>query len=375
MSINISYKGVATPPIEFSEDVFNTLKDGLDGRVKELEDSVAKEYSVSYALATTNTTSALHLAMCALDLKRGDKVICSVNAYANIPEVIRHFDAEPIFVDCDPFTYNIDLSRLESTLKLNKSKKLRAIIINHMAGLSLSMEDIYRLAKEYDVQVIEDLTEVPNVYYNNQALGSDPRTLIAITNMGDKISGYFDAGVLLTQDETVYKRAKLLINHGLVQDNSRVSYLYDIVDIGCQYRLDEYSAIYASVLFKQREREFQRRLEIAKIYFQELQDLKHVRLPLKSENHSYFRFIIEIDRNRDSFAQGLAKRGIEVGLHYVPLHSTRYYKDKYGLKLFDFPWAMGVYQRAISLPNHPDLKDDDIHYICQAIRDIDAEHI
>ncbi len=375
MSMNISYKGEGTPSIKSIKSVTKALENGLDGYVKDLEDNLAKEYSLPYILATTNSTSALHLAMCALDLKRGDKVICSVNSYVNIPEVIRHFDAEPIFIDCEPFTYNINITQLQKVLEVNKSKKLRAVIINHIAGLRASMEDIYSLAKEYNIQVIEELSEVPNHYHNNQPIGSDPRTLMSITSLGDKVSGRFDAGFLLTHNQSSYDRAKILRNHGLVYNDKGASYLYDIVDIGCQYRLDEYSAIYASLLFEQREEEFKRRLEIANFYFKELQGLKHVRLPLKNEEHSYFRFIIEIDRNRDNFAQKLAKKGIEVGLHYIPLHTTRYYKDKYGLKLFDFPWAMGIYQRAISLPNRPDLTDEELNYICEAIRNIDEEHI
>ncbi|WP_292657435.1 DegT/DnrJ/EryC1/StrS aminotransferase family protein [Nitratifractor sp.] len=375
MSITISFEGTGCPPVELAERIARAAEEGMDGSVATLEEAAARQYALPHALATVNSTAALHLAMCALDLKRGDKVICSVNAYADIPEVVRHFDAEPIFVDCDPFSYNLNPERLEAALEANRSKKLRAVIVNHMAGLPAEMERIYELAERYDVQVIEELTEAPGAGIGGQPLGSDPRTLMAIAGLGDKISGRFDAGILLTRDEACRERADLLRNHAIVRDSESAPYLYDIVDIGCQYRLDDYSALYASLLLERLEADNRRRLEIAGIYNRELEGLKHLRLPLHHSDHSYFRYIVEIDRNRDAFARKLAEKGIGVALHYVPLHTTRYYKEKYQLKLFDFPWAMGIYQRALSLPNRPDLSDEEIFTICEAVREIDADHI
>jgi len=375
MSMKISYKGSGRLPAELAEIIARAGEEGMDGSVAALEEAAVRCYAQSCALSTANSTAALHLAMCALDLKRGDKVICSVNAYADVPEVVRHFDAEPIFVDCDPFTYNLNPERLEAALEANQSKKLRAVIVNHMAGLPAEMERIYALAEQYNVRVIEELTDAPGARIAERPVGSDPRTLMSVAGVGDKVTGRFDAGMLLTQDPECRERAQLLRNHALVRDSERAPYLYDIVEIGCQYRLDEYSALYAGLLLERLEADNRRRLEIAEIYNRELEGLTHLRLPLRHADHSYFRYIVEIDRNRDAFARKLAEKGIEVALHYVPLHTTRYYKEKYQLKLFDFPWAMGVYQRALSLPNRPDLSEEEIHYICEAIREIDADHI
>jgi dTDP-4-amino-4,6-dideoxygalactose transaminase len=373
--MTISYNGPDRLPDELLSRLGEASETGLDGHLEKLEERTQELYGTPHVLGTANSTAALHLAMCALDLKRGDKVICSVNAYVDVPEVVRHFDAEPIFVDCDPFSYNINPERLEEALEANQSKKLRAVIVNHMAGLPAELETIYELAERYHVQVIEDLTDAPLVPWKEGILGADERTLLSIAGLGNKIDGRFDAGLLLSHNDECHERALLLRNHAMVRERGGASYLYDVRDIGCQYRLDEYSAVYASHLLERLGDENRRRKEIAEIYFKALEGLNHLRLPLRSEGHSYFRYIVEIDRNRDAFARKLAEKGIEIGLHYVPLHTTRYYKEKYELKLFDFPWAMGVYQRAMSLPNHPDLTDEEILYICEAIREIDAEHI
>jgi dTDP-4-amino-4,6-dideoxygalactose transaminase len=198
---------------------------------------------------------------------------------------------------------------------------------------------------------------------------------MSVASVGDKFDGRFDAGLLLSANEECYERGKLLRNHARIPGSKSVGYLYDVVEIGCQFRLDDFSALYAELLFEQRETDKARRMEIAEIYFRELEGLDHLRLPLRAEDHSYFYYIVEIDKNRDAFARELARRGIEVALHYVPLHATRYYKEKYSLKLFDFPWAMGAYQRVMSLPNRPEMSDDEVLRVCEAVREIDAAHI
>jgi perosamine synthetase len=112
---------------ESGREEHSNVADVLDAedlnQAAQLEDEFASYIGAEYALATSHGTSALHLAMLALDLKRGDKVVCSVNAYPNVPEVVRHFDAEPVFIDIEPNTYNINLDLLEAFLEDNQSKK------------------------------------------------------------------------------------------------------------------------------------------------------------------------------------------------------------------------------------------------------------
>jgi dTDP-4-amino-4,6-dideoxygalactose transaminase len=103
--------------------------------------------------------------MLALDLKRGDKVVCSVNAHPNVPEVVRHFDAEPIFIDIDEKFYNINLDHLESYLEDNKSKKLKAVIVTHIAGNTVDLDRLYSIAKIYDVKIVEDACDAFGATY------------------------------------------------------------------------------------------------------------------------------------------------------------------------------------------------------------------
>jgi dTDP-4-amino-4,6-dideoxygalactose transaminase len=375
MSETIRFYEEGGVPAEVAERVRRAAEGETGSPSETLERMACEATGAPYALSTSSSSTALHLAMCALDLKRGDKVICSVNAYLDVPEVVRHFDAEPIFVDCDPFTYNIDPEKLEEALGANRSKKLRAVIVNHMAGLPAEMERIHSLARQYGVEVIEDATDAPAAEYGGRPLGHLEGTLMTVLSVGNKYDNRFDAGLLLSGNPECHERGMLLRNHARVPGSKTVEYLYDAVDIGCQFRLNEFAALYAEVLFAEREAQKRRRMEIAEIYFRELRGLRHVKLPLRHEDHSYFYYIVEIDKNRDAFARALNERGVEVALHYVPLHTTRYYKEKYALKLFDFPWAMGAYQRVMSLPNRPEMSDGEVLRVCEAVRQVDATHI
>jgi len=375
MSEIITYYHDGKLPETVLNRVRKASEEGWGTPAADLEGYVAQAWGPEYVIGTSSSTNALHLAMCALDLKRADKVICPVYTYVDVPEVVRHFDAEPIFVDCEPFGYTIDPNKLEEALKKNRSKKLRAVIVSHMAGLPADLEKIHALAQHYDVAVIEDLTDAPGARYRGKPLGTMKETLMGVASLGNKIDNHFDAGLLMTDDRECYERAVLLRDHAKVAGSQSIDYLYDVVDIGCQFRLNEFSALYGQALFDELEEEMHRRMEIAKIYFKELEGLDHVKLPFRSEEHTYYRFMIEIDRNRDAFARGLLERGIETSLHYVPLHMTRYYKEKYDLSLFDFPWAMGVFQRILSLPNRPDMSDEEVLRVCEAVREVSRKHI
>ena len=356
-------------------------------RLSSLEDGIIPEDSVEkfekrsldmvggvHALATCNSTAALHLAMCALDLKRGDKVLCSVNSYADLPEVVRHFDAEPIFVDCESTSYNMNPAELEKSVSKNRSKKLRAVIVNHIAGRKADMSAICEIAQANGLVVIEDRTDLtaPSDIVDRD---DEPGGAMKIYGFGSKRIDSFDAGLLVFDSDDYYERAHLLRNHGIPADSSGVDYIYDIYDIGCQYRLDGYGAIYASVLLDSLRESLTRRLELAKIYRNELDGLSHLSLPSKGDIHIYSEFMVEIDKNRDAFARSLKGSGIEVGVSYMPLHLSRYYKEKYGLKIFDFPSALGVYQRVMSLPLHDGMDESDIRFVCEAVKSADLSHI
>jgi len=343
-------------------------------KVETLENDFSKYVNCKFSVSTNNGTSAMHLAMRALDLKRGDKIICSVNSFPSVAEVIRHFDAEPIFLDIDKDDFNIDLNELEKLLENNKSKKLKGAFINHVAGQPTQLDKLYKIAKLYDIKIVEDATSALGATFNGTKIGglkADITTFRFSPQMKHPVAS---GGIMATNNENLRDRAVLLRNHAIINDGwdayGNLGYVYDVIDIGLKYDMSELNAAYALGQLKKNEQFIERRRQIAKIYDNELKNCKHVNTPVEKRDHTFSQYIVKIDKNRDSFARELKDRGINTALHYIPLHLLTYYRKKYNIRVNDFPNALNNYQKILSLPIFYGLSDKDVYYICDQIKDI-----
>lgn len=353
----------------------SNVSDVLDGeeinQIKELENEFCAYVGADFALATSHGTSALHLAMLALELKRGDKVVCSVNAHPSIPEVVRHFDAEPVFIDIEPKDYNINLDLLENYLEDNKSKKLKAVIVTHIGGNCVDLERLYSIAKIYDVKIVEDASDALGATYKGEMIGSTGADIVCFNFSSHLKKNICNGGMLVTNDDEIMERAKLLANHAIVRDEDALEYIYDVTDIGNDYSLSYLNAAYIRAQLKDQDKNIKRQREIAEIYNKSLDGIAHVTIPAhSSEEHPYSLYIIKIDKNRDSFAVDLKEAGIQTGLHYIPLHLLTYYKSKYSLRVNDFPVALRAYQQVLSLPIYASMEDKDVKLVCDTIKKI-----
>ena len=356
-------------------ETHSNVSDVLDGedinQVLELENEFASYIGADYALATSHGTDALHLAMLALDLKRGDKVVCSVNAHPNVPEVVRHFDAEPIFIDIEENTYNINLDKLEQYLEDNKSKKLKAVIVTHIAGNTVNLERLYSIAKIYDVKIVEDACDALGSTYNGEKIGSTGADITCFDFSSHLKKNVCNGGMLVTNDEDIIERARLLHNHGITRSDDALEYIYEVIDIGNDYSLSELNAAYIRAQVAHQDENIKRHKEIAKMYNESLKGVEHITLPtVDNDEHPFSLYVVKIDKNRDSFAVELKEKGVEAGLHYIPLHLLTYYKSKYSLRVNDFPVALRSYQQVLSLPIYASMEDSEVKYVCDTIKKI-----
>jgi dTDP-4-amino-4,6-dideoxygalactose transaminase len=317
--------------------------------------------------------------MCALDFKRGDKVICSINVFPSIPEAVRHFDAEPIFVDIESKNYNIDLNKLKKSLEKNQSKKLKAIIVSHMPGKLNDLTKIYELAKQYKVKVIEDASSVMGSKYQDKYIGNSGADVTIFSFASHLCNSITNGGMMVTNNKIIYQRARLLGFHGMehksCDEYGNVDYIYDVIDIGWKYDISQLHAAYCLADFEKLEEDIERRVQIAKEYDTLLANLKHVKLPQRDENDVCFIYIVEIDKNRDHFVNELKKEGIKVSVQYMPLHLTKYYKSKYSMKVFDYSVALGCFQRVMSLPIYSSMSDSEVIRVAEAIKKVAQAHI
>ncbi|MBE0492053.1 MAG: DegT/DnrJ/EryC1/StrS aminotransferase family protein [Sulfurospirillum sp.] len=348
-------------------------------KVDELEIKFAKYIGSQYAVSTMNGTAAMHLSMCALDLKRGDKIICSVNSFPSLAEVIRHFDAEPIFVDSNKDDFNMDIKALEQVLTKSHHKKLKGIFISHVAGQAADLDGIYHLAHKYDIKVIEDATQAMGGTYKGQKIGATGSAITCFRFSPQMKNSIASGGIIISNDKELVERAKLLRNHAIVSDGwdrfGNLGYVYDVVDIGVKYDMNELNAAYCLAQLSRSDQFIQRRIKIAQIYDTELANCPHISTPIKKSDHIYNQYIIKVDKNRDSFAKELKQNGIYTALHFIPLHLLSYYKNKYSLRVNDFPNALHNYQQILSLPIYAGLDDEQVHYICNKIKEIASHRV
>src|SRR5574344_653754 len=353
-------------------------KDDLS-KVLEFEEKMVKYVGAKYAIATATSTAALHLALSSMRLKRGDKVLMSVNSFVNLPETVRHFDAEPIFVDINLEDMNLDIEKFEEAIIANKSKKLRAAIITFIGGLAPNLDKIYEIAKKYNILIIEDCRAALGTKYKGQKVGNLKADMtIFSTNPSPSKYAISRSGVLVTNNEELAKRAKLLRTHAITTayDNyGNLDYVYDVDDIGHKFDLSELDAAYAIAQLKKTDGFIKRRQEIAKIYEQRLSGVKHITVLSFKEGHIYTQYIIKISRNRDAFARALKERGVATALNYIPLHLLSYYKSKYSIKITAFPNALNNYQQILSLPIYAGLLDEDVNYICDQVIEVAKEWV
>ncbi len=360
---------------ESSRNAHSNVSDALDGedtnQIEELEREFCEYVGAKYALATSHGTSALHLAMLAFDLKRGDKVVCSVNAHPNVPEVVRHFDAEPVFIDIAQNSYNIDLDKLELYLQEHKSKKLKAVILTHFGGESVDLERVYKMAKLYNVRIVEDASEALGATYKGKKIGATGADIVTFDFSPHLKKNICNGGMLVTEDEKVIERARLLAHHAMVRDEDALEYIYDVVDIGNDYSLSQLNAAYIRAQIKDQDTNVKRECEIAQMYSKELAGVEHVQVPnIDNEENLFSLYIIKIDKNRDSFAMALQEEGIGSGLHYIPLHLLTYYKTKYSLRVNDFPVALRTFQQVLSLPLYASMSDAEVKTVIKAVKKI-----
>ena len=337
---------------------------------QDLEEAFKSYTGIKYAISANSGTAAFHLCLFAMDIKRGDKILCSVNCHPSFPEIIRHFDAEPIFIDIMEDTFEISYEKCKEALEKNNLKKTRAIIVSHIAGQFCNTEPFYELARHYNLKIIEDATMALGLTHNGIKLGNQKSFATIFSIVLDSSSPVAQAGILATHDEKLANEATLLRYHGIVSEkitSVRPQYLYDVVGIGNKYNLSYLDAALCLSQLNRMDYIIKRRKEIASHYMQNLADTPHISMPVVKNEHIFFHFIIKIDKNRDHFAKELKESGIETALHFVPSHLLTYYKSKYKFKISDFPIALKNYQQILSLPIYSAMKKEDIDYICKEI--------
>ena len=340
------------------ESVFSHMNLYIGPNVQALEEEFSSYCGAKYAIGVGSGTEALHLALLSCGVGKDDEVITSPNTFFATVEAIAYTGAKPVFVDIDPFTYTIDSSLIEGKI----SSKTKAIIPVHMYGQSADMKPILELSKKYGLKVIEDACQAHGAEYHNKKCGSIGDAGCFSFYFTKNLGGYGEGGMIVTNNAELAKKARLYRNHG-----HKTKFEHAVM--GYNNRLDELQAAILRIKLKYLDQYNDRRRKIAEKYNTFLQDTPLV-LPRESNHrrHVYHLYVVRA-RERDKLQKHLMNSGIGTGIHYkLPIHLQDACKP-YGYKAGDFPEAEKASSEILSLPIYPELKNEDVKYIANTIKE------
>ncbi len=352
---------------------YHVIEDEIDAKIKEIihsshfiignnvaefEREAARYYDIKHAVGVASGTDALHLALLACGIGKGDEVITTPFTFIATAEAITYTGARPVFVDIDEKTFNIDVKKIVKAI----TKKTKAILPVHLFGLSADMEKIKGFAAEYKLKIIEDCAQSFGAEYKGKKTGAISDTGCFSFFPSKNLGCYGDGGMVITNDDDIAERIKILRNHG-----QKVRYYHSV--IGYNSRLDEIQAGILRVKLKRIDEYNEKRRKNASLYTERL---KGVNIITPSEPEGYYHVFHQYSirtSKRDLIQKKLADEGIASAIYYpVPLHLQESYKEL-GYKNGDFPVSEAVASDIISLPMYPELTAEQINEVCKVIKE------
>jgi len=327
--------------------------------VKEFEERFAELHDVKYAVGLSSGTDGNHLALLGCGIGAGGEVIVPVYTFIATAEGISHSKAEPVFVEVDEKTFNIDISKIEEKI----TSRTKAINPVHLFGQPSDMDRIREIAEKHDILVIEDSAQAHCAEYRGKRVGGMGKAAAWSFYPGKNLGAWGEAGALTTNDELIYRKVLKLRDHG-----SEKKYYHDL--IGFNYRMSEFQASVLNVKMGHIEEWTEKRRLNAYRYNQRLGEIDSVIIPavLDGVRHVYHLYVIRA-KKRDKLQAYLKENGIGTGLHYpFPLHLTGAYSHL-GYKKGDFPMAEKLADEILSLPMYAELTEEQIDYVCGKIID------
>ncbi len=325
-------------------------------QAKKFENEFSKFVGTKYAIATNSGTSALHVLMLSIGIKRGDEVIVPSHTFIATVSPLIHIGAKPVFAEIDEKTYTIDTNDIRKKI----TDKTKAIIPVHLYGHPAAMDEIKEIAEEHDLKIIEDACQAHGAEYKGKKVGSigDAAAFSFFPSKNMTVAG--DGGMIVTDNEEYAIKAKALVDQGRLAGKK---YEHDFV--GFNYRMSEILAAIGRVQLRHLDEWIERRREIAKLY-NELLDGEDIILPFEEQwaKHVYHLYVIRC-RNREELKKFLKEKGIATGIHYpIPVHLQPAIAKNYKL-----PITEKIAKEVLSIPMHPQMKREDAEYVANAIKE------
>jgi len=356
--------------------------------LKSFEDDLNHYFGSKFACAVANGTAALHLTGLALGWQPGDIVITTPITFLATANCIVYSHATPEFVDIDSNSYTIEPKQLEEKVKAFQSmgKNVKAAIGIDFAGHPCNWKALREIADKYDLQLINDNCHAMGAsYYGDKQYAIKYADVIIQSYHPVKHITTGEGGVVLTNDPIIEEKIRRLRNHGITKapqqlENNDGPWYYEMHEVGFNYRLTDFQSALGSSQLKKLDEFVHKRKEIAQKYDKLFSNIDSLIIPKthNSVSHAYHLYPLQIDfkkltLTKREFFERMKKGGVNLQVHYIPVHLQPFYKKHYGFNSGDFPLAEMYYRNEVSLPIYPDLSFDDVSMVANNIIGILSE--
>lgn len=344
--------------------------------VEKFEQKLEETVSAKYAISCSNGTTALHLAMVAMGVKAGDVVLVPAITFLASANAARYVGADVVFVDVDQATGLMTAETLEEAILMHKEKSLKAVVNVHLAGQCEDLESIQKVAKKYNLLVVEDAAHAIGTNYVDKNGTQYPIGANAFSDITTfsfhpvKTIAMGEGGAVTTNDVEVAKKLKLLRSHGMIRDSSQWQgnesgpWYYEMQELGFNYRISDINCALGFSQLEKLEKFKKERAQIVSFYDESFSNLNCV-TPIKKLKYSdtaWHLYVLLIDyekfgKSRIQVMADLKENGIGSQVHYIPLHKQPYYKKLYGEMTLH--GAEYYYSKCLSLPLYVGLQRED----------------
>lgn len=347
-------------------------------QVRSFEAAFAAFVGAEHAVALNSCTAALHLALEALGVGPGDEVVTSPFTFTATAEVIAYLGATPIFADIDPATGNLDPAAAAAAV----TPRTVAIVPVHLGGLAAPLGALRAVAARRGLALVDDAAHALPATCDGRMVGAGADAT-AFSFYATKTITTGEGGMLTTNDGRIAERVRLMSLHGISKDGwkryaQHGSWHYEVRELGYKYNLTDIAAALGLAQLRRCDALAERRAAIAAAYDEAFAGLAALELPPRpapGDRHAWHLYQIRLDLgrlpiDRATFVRALAEQNIGASVHFIPLHTQPAYRERYGYQPEDFPRAMALYERVVSLPIYPAMSDDDVRDVIEAVQSV-----
>lgn len=345
-----------------------------------LEEEFARKVGAKHAIAVNSCTSALHLAAEAVGVGPGDRVLVPSLTFTATAEVVRYLGGEVVLCDVDSRTGLLTPEIVDRSIAAHPG--LKAVMLVHFAGLAADLEAIAGICRARGIAVIEDAAHAfPTRYPGGRvSVGAGSSSFCCFSFYANKTMTTGEGGMLVTADDALAARARLMRLHGIDRDvwarftDPRRGWMYDVVAPGFKYNMPDLNAAVGLAQLERADEFHLARVRLVGRYLERLASCPFLVMPSSPDDareHAWHLFAVRLGEDapidRDGFIRALGEAGVGTSVHYRPLHRMKYWAERCGAEAESFPNAERWWNRTVSLPLFPGMSDEDHDHVCDTV--------